>query len=126
MTLKSLLMGLLSLTLTSAVYAQATAKPLRIIVAFAAGGPVDTMARTLAEPMGKALGRTVIVENKPGANGAIGASEVLRSDPDGGVLWLTSVGAAAINGALNSKLAYNMQRDFAAVSLGPTTSNSLW
>ena len=92
-------------------------KPVRIIVAFAAGGPVDTMARTIAEPLGRALGRTVLVENKPGASGAIGAAEVLRADPDGSTLWLTSVGSAAINPALYPKLSYNMTKDFAPVSL---------
>lgn len=98
-------------------HAQTVSKPVRIIVAFAPGGPVDAMARTLAEPLGRALGKTVIVENKPGASGAIGANEVLKADPDGSTLWLTSVGAAAINPALFSKLSYNMQKDFAPVSL---------
>lgn len=92
-------------------------KPVRIIVAFAAGGPVDTMARTIAEPLGRALGRPVLVDNRPGASGAIGASEVLRSENDGSTLWLTSVGSAAINPALYPKLTYNMTRDFAPVSL---------
>lgn len=93
------------------------ADPLRIIVSFSPGGPVDTVARVLAGAMGKELGRSVIVENKPGANGAIGAQEVMRSDPDGNTLWITSVGAAAINSALYKKLSYNMQRDFKPVSL---------
>jgi len=93
------------------------AKPVKIIVTFAAGGPVDFVARTIAGPMGKALERTVIVENKPGANGAIGASEVMRAEPDGNTLWLTSVVAAAINQSLYDKLSYDMQRDFAPVSL---------
>jgi len=97
--------------------AQSTAKPLRIIVAFAAGGPVDAMARTISEPLSKSLGRTVIVENKPGASGAIGAGEVLKAEADGSVVWLTSVGAAAINPALFPKLSYNMQKDFTPVSL---------
>jgi len=109
----------LALTVMSAsmALAEPAAKPVRIIVAFAAGGPVDTMARTIAVPLGKALDRTVIVDNKPGANGAIGASEVLKAEPDGSVLWLTSVGAAAINQAIYPKLTYNMQKDFTPVSL---------
>ena len=102
--------------MATGAWAQNT-KPVRIIVAFAAGGPVDTMARTIAEPLGRALGRTVLVENKPGASGAIGAAEVLRADPDGSTLWLTSVGSAAINPALYPKLSYNMTKDFAPVSL---------
>lgn len=97
--------------------AHAQQKPLRIIVSFTAGGPVDFVARTLSEQLGKELNRTVLVENKPGANGAIGAAEVLRADPDGSAMWITSVGAAAINQSLYDKLSYDMVRDFAPVSL---------
>ena len=114
---RALLIALAATFSASFAFAQANNKPLRIIVAFAAGGPVDAMARTIAEPLGKSLGRIVIVENKPGASGAIGAGEVLKSEADGSVLWLTSVGAAAINQSLYSKLSYNMQKDFTPVSL---------
>ena len=71
----------------------------------------------LTEQLGKELGGAVVVENKPGANGAIGAVEVMRSAPDGRTIWITSVGAAAINPALYAKLPYDMQRDFAPVSV---------
>jgi tripartite-type tricarboxylate transporter receptor subunit TctC len=63
------------------------------------------------------LGRTIIIDNKPGANGAIGAVDVMKSAADGGTLWFTSVGAAAINSSLYEKLPYDMQRDFAPVAL---------
>jgi tripartite-type tricarboxylate transporter receptor subunit TctC len=99
----------------SPVFAQQ--KPIKIVVAFTAGGPVDFVARALAEQLSKEMGRPVIVENKPGANGAIGAVDVLKSEPDGTTLWITSVGAVAINPALYDKLPYDMQRDFAPVSL---------
>ena len=115
--LKTIAMGAALAFGAGSVLAQNNAKPVRIIVAFAAGGPVDAMARTLAEPLGRALGKTVIVENKPGASGAIGANEVLKAEADGTTLWLTSVGAAAINPALFPKLSYNMQKDFLPVSL---------
>ena len=88
-----------------------------IIVAFAAGGPVDFVARAIADPLAKELGRVVLVENKPGASGAIGAAEVIRSEPDGDTMWITSVGAAAINPALFEKMSYDMTRDFSPVSL---------
>ena len=91
-------------------------KPVRIIVAFAAGGPVDSMARTIAEPLGRALGRTVLVENRPGASGAIGAAEVLRAEPDGSTMWLTSVGSAAINPALYKNPGFDPQIDFVPVA----------
>jgi tripartite-type tricarboxylate transporter receptor subunit TctC len=89
----------------------------RIIVAFPAGGPVDFVARAIADPLGKELGARVIVDNKPGGNGAIAAETVARSAPDGTTLWLTSVGAVAINPVLYDKLPYDVQRDFAPVSL---------
>lgn len=89
----------------------------RIVVSFPPGGPVDLVARTIADQLGKELDSRVIVENKAGANGAIGADLVARSEPDGQTLWITSVGAAAINPALYPKLGYDMKRDFAPVSL---------
>jgi tripartite-type tricarboxylate transporter receptor subunit TctC len=103
-------------TLAAAGPAFAQADTTRIVVSFPPGGPVDFVARSLAEHLGKELGQTVIIENKPGANGAIGASEVVRSAPDGKTLWISSVGAAAINPVLYDKLAYDMQRDFVPVS----------
>jgi tripartite-type tricarboxylate transporter receptor subunit TctC len=99
---------------TGSAWAQS---PTRIVVSFTPGGPVDSVARALTEQLGKELGTAVVVENKPGANGAIGAMEVLRAAPDGRTIWITSVGAAAINPALYDKLTYDMQRDFAPVSL---------
>jgi len=101
--------------LTPPVHAQP--KTMRIVVSFTSGGPVDAVARTISEQLGKELGRTVIVDNKPGANGAIGAVDVMKSAPDGTTLWFTSVGAAAINSSLYEKLPYDMQRDFVPVSL---------
>lgn len=89
----------------------------RIIVAFPPGGPVDFVARTISEQLGRELQTQIIVENKPGANGAIGADTVAHAAPDGTTLWLTSVGAIAINPVLYEKLSYDVQRDFAPVSL---------
>lgn len=96
---------------------RAQPKPMRIVVAFPPGGPVDFVARALAEPLGKELGQQLIIENKPGANGAIAATSVTRAFPDGTTLWLTSVGAVAINPALYDKLPYNPQTDLSPVSL---------
>lgn len=97
-----LLTAAFAIALMPAVHAQP--KTTRIVVSFTSGGPVDSVARTLSEQLGKELGRTVIVDNKPGANGAIGAVDVMKSAPDGGTLWFTSVGAAAINSSLYEKL----------------------
>ena len=103
------------LSLATGVRAQP--KITRLIVAFPAGGPVDFVARTLGLALGKELGQQVIVDNKPGANGAIAAASVSHASPDASTLWLTSVGAVAINPALYEKLSYNPQTDLAPVSL---------
>jgi tripartite-type tricarboxylate transporter receptor subunit TctC len=90
---------------------------IRVIVAFPPGGPVDFVARTIAEPLGKELGARVVVDNKAGGNGTISAETVARSAADGATIWLSSVGAIAINPVLYDKLPYDVQRDFAPVSL---------
>jgi tripartite-type tricarboxylate transporter receptor subunit TctC len=91
--------------------------PVKIVIAFPPGGPVDFVARILAQGLGEDLGQSVIVENRPGANGAISAQAVAKSAPDGTTLWFTSAGAAVMNPALYDSLPYDMQRDFTPVSL---------
>lgn len=103
--------------LAACLPAQAQGKITRLVVAFPSGGPVDFVARTISEQLGKELGHQVIVENKAGANGAIAADYVARATPDGLTLWLTSVGAVAINPPLYDKLPYDPVRDLAPVSL---------
>jgi tripartite-type tricarboxylate transporter receptor subunit TctC len=102
--------------LAAAGRAFAQPKTTRLVVTFTPGGPVDQVARVIAEPLARELGRPVVVENKPGANGAIGAVDVMKAEPDGGSIWFTSVGAVAINPALYDRLPYDMARDFSAVS----------
>jgi tripartite-type tricarboxylate transporter receptor subunit TctC len=114
---RTLLAGIGASLGAAALPAAAQAKTTRIVVSFAPGGPVDLVARIVGEQLGKELDRTVMIENKPGANGAIGASDVMRSAPDGTSIWISSVGAAAINPALYETLPYNMERDFLPVSL---------
>src|SRR5690349_10915721 len=89
--------------------------PVHMIVAFAPGGATDFTARIIAEKMGTLLGQPVVVENKPGANGAIGAEYVAKSEPDGYTLFFTTVGAVAINPAFRKDLPYDPVKDFAAV-----------
>ena len=100
-----------------ALLAQGTGKPVHLIVAFPAGGPTDFVARVLANELSKEIGQTVIVENKPGANGNIGADYVTKAPPDGSVLFLTTVGAVAISPALYETLPYDPLKDFAPISL---------
>lgn len=91
-------------------------KPIRMIVAFPPGGPVDFVARLLVDPLSRDLGQSVIVENKPGANGGIAAELVAKGPADGSVIFLTSSGAAVINPSLYPNLPYDPAKDFAAVS----------
>ncbi len=97
--------------------ASAQSKVTKVLVAFPPGGPVDFVARTLTEQLGKELGQTVVVENKPGANGALAADALIKAPADGQTLWLTSVGAVAINPSLYPNLPYDPVRDLAPVSL---------
>lgn len=92
-------------------------KTTRMIVAFPPGGPVDFVARSISETLGKELGQTIIVENKPGGNGIIAAEYVIKSPPDGSVIWFTSAGAVAINPGLYPKLPYDPLKDLAPISL---------
>lgn len=117
MNKRDILVAAAALALSPLCPAQSTDRPLRIVTSFSPGGPVDFVARTLAEQLGRELKRPVIVDNKPGANGAIGALETLRAEPDGSTLWITSVGAAAIHPSLLDKPPYDTLRDFAPVSI---------
>jgi tripartite-type tricarboxylate transporter receptor subunit TctC len=90
-------------------------RPVRLIVAFTPGGTTDLTARLLADAMHRTLGEVVTVENKPGANGAVGAEYVARSDPDGYTLFFSTVGALAINPAFRPDLPYDPVKDFAPV-----------
>jgi tripartite-type tricarboxylate transporter receptor subunit TctC len=92
-------------------------RTIRMVVAFPAGGPADFVARLLAEKLKTLLGQNVIVENRAGANGAIGAEYVARAEPDGTTLFFTTVGAVAITPHLVTKVAYDPIRDFAPISL---------
>ena len=109
--------GALALSSSLTQPARAQAKVTRILVAFPPGGPVDFVARTIGEQLGKELGTQVIIENKAGANGAIAAEFLKNATPDGHTIWLSSVGAVAINPPLYEKLPYDPVRDLAPISL---------
>jgi len=99
--------------------------PVHMIVAFAPGGTADFTARIIAETMGALLGQPVVVENKPGANGAIGAEYVAKADPDGHTIFFTTVGAVAINPAFRKDLPYDPLKDFAPIGKAAVNSTML-
>ncbi len=93
------------------------AKPLRLVVPFAPGGPTDIVGRAVAQRLTEFFGQTVVVDNRPGAGGVVGAELVARSPADGYTLLLCSTGAMAINPGLLPKIPYDSVRDFAPLSL---------
>lgn len=100
-------------------------KPLRFVVPYPPGGPLDTIARVLAEQVKPTLGQPVIVENRPGAGGNIGADLIAKAQPDGYSLVMGAVATHAINPSLYSKIPYDAVRDFAPVALVASVPNVL-
>jgi tripartite-type tricarboxylate transporter receptor subunit TctC len=100
-------------------------KPIRFVVPYPPGGPLDTMARVLAEQVKPTLGQSVIVENRPGAGGNIGADLIAKAQPDGYTLVMGAVATHAINPALYSKIPYDAVRDFAPIALVASVPNVL-
>lgn len=92
-------------------------KPIHIVIAFPPGGPTDFVGRLIADKVKENIGRTIIIENKAGANGAIGADYVAKSEPDGTTLFLTTLGAVGVTPHMRNDLPYNSLRDFAPVTL---------
>jgi tripartite-type tricarboxylate transporter receptor subunit TctC len=121
---------LLSLLLTSFIVQAQTGlawprETIRIVVSFTPGGVPDTLARILAEDWQKTLAIPVVVENRPGHGGNIGADFVAKSNPDGYTLLIGTVGIHAINGALYEKLSYDPIADFTPISFLASTPNVL-
>lgn len=97
----------------------------RMVVAFPAGGPADALARAMSKQLETELKRTVIIDNRPGANGAIAVSAVTKGPADGSVFFLTSAGAIVINPSLYKNLSYRPDRELMPVSLVVTTPQVL-
>jgi len=93
------------------------ARAVHIVIAFPPGGPTDFVGRVVAEKMKAALGQSVVIDNKPGANGTLGGEFVAKSDPDGYTLFLTTAGAVTVSPHIMPDIHYDALRDFAPVAL---------
>ena len=111
------LIALLALAATT-VFAQTyPTKPIRLVVPFSPGGASDLTARTVAQKMSEQMGQTIVVDNKPGANGVLGMDIVAKAPPDGYTLLLTDRGSLTVNPWLYQKLPYDVQKAFAFVGI---------
>ena len=108
------------LAATTVAHAQQAAYPtktVRLVVPLVAGGPTDILARLIAQPLGERLGHQVVVDNRPGAGGNIGAEMVAKSPPDGHTLFMGTSGPMSINISIYPKIGYDPARDFAPIIL---------
>jgi tripartite-type tricarboxylate transporter receptor subunit TctC len=106
-----------ALVATNAGAVDYPARPIKLVVPYAAGGPTDVLGRLIGEYLGRDLKQPVIVENKAGAQGAIGAEAVARSEPDGYTLFVTAASIIVLNPMLYKKLSYDPVRDFRMLAL---------
>ncbi|HEY6240301.1 MAG TPA: tripartite tricarboxylate transporter substrate-binding protein, partial [Burkholderiales bacterium] len=109
--------GLAVSLVAAAALAQYPAKPIRLIVPFAAGGGNDNVARLVGKRLSDGLGQQVVIDNRPGAGGVLGAELAAKAAPDGYTLFLGGVGSHAVNPNLHERLPYDPIRDFSPVAL---------
>jgi tripartite-type tricarboxylate transporter receptor subunit TctC len=122
---RRLILAALAAAVLPASAADWPARPIHLVVPYAPGGPVDISARLIASPLQKALGQPVVVDNKPGAGGNLGADAVAKSAPDGHTLVMGAIATHAINPTLYPKFPYDPIRDFRHVALVVQVPNVL-
>jgi tripartite-type tricarboxylate transporter receptor subunit TctC len=122
----ALAVGTAFAVLASSSFAQAwPSKPIKYVVPFAPGGTTDILGRTIAEKLSVALGQPVVIENKPGAGGGVGAEMVAKSPPDGYTIMGGTISTHAINASLYKNLGYDPVRDFVPITLIARVPNML-
>ena len=119
-------LSLATLPLRPALAQPSPAKPIRLVIGFPAGGPIDTVARILVPHLVEGLGQQVIVDNRAGANGIIATDIVAKAAPDGRTLLFGTTGNLAVNPSLYMKLPFDLLRDFAPVSHVASTSSLIY
>jgi tripartite-type tricarboxylate transporter receptor subunit TctC len=128
MKIQQLLSGLiagLALTMSIGAHAAFPEKPITVIVPFPPGGSTDSIARAIGPKMSKTLGQPWVVDNRPGATGAIGAGLVKRAAPDGHTLMVASIGVYSVNPILQKNLAYDPSKDFDLLTVAVRAPNVL-
>jgi tripartite-type tricarboxylate transporter receptor subunit TctC len=115
LTRRLALLGVTAFSLEARAQANFPDRPLKLVVGFAPGGALDILARIIAPELSEQLGRTILIENRPGANGEVAAAAVAKSPPDGSIFYLASNGSALSNG-LEPKLGYDVRKDLIPVA----------
>ena len=113
--------GILSALLAASAFAQYPSRPLHLVVGFAPGGASDIISRAMSEPLSRAFGQPVVVDNKPGAGSSLAAEIVAKSAPDGYTVMIASPSAVFVNPIIMKNLGYVTERDFAPVTLVTTS-----
>ena len=115
MKIASALVILLSACATASAQSYPT-KPVRLVVGFAPGGAADIIARAMSDPLTRALGQGIIVDNKPGAGSSLAAEYVAKVAPDGYTIMIASQSGMIINPIVNKNISYDTERDFVAIT----------
>ena len=123
----AILVGIALFAAANGLQAQAwPSKPIRLIAPFPPGSSIDIIARLIADPMGQALGTTVVIENKPGAGGNLGVDAVVKAPKDGYTIGIGARGPLAINPFLVEGMPYDPVKDVAPIAVFGSSAIVLW